>query len=168
MGYLTLARTPPNKVAEVCAQLMTMQNTTQPPQENGLPAPHKWLFHLFNLRFVLLNDIQGKEPAADSAANGTAGAAANETAAGNTADIAVAAGETDLSIAPPVGMPADVRMQMQSEPEQYQHFKPTANMLELEKQLRAAARLLAVLQSHRTASRTYICRLLQLLLRCQV
>jgi hypothetical protein len=79
MGQLTLACTPPNKVAEVRAQLTAIHNTTQTPlQGNAQPAPHKWFFHLFNLRFVLLNDLQGKALAASSAADGTADAAASD------------------------------------------------------------------------------------------
>jgi hypothetical protein len=145
MGYLTLSRTPPNKVEEVCAQLTAMQNTTQlPPQENGQPAPIKWFFHLFNLRFVLQNSVQAQASVAAPAANGTAdaaaGTAANSAAAGSTTSVAVAAGEETSSIAPPAGMPADVPMQTCIEPAQYQHFMPTAKMLELERQLRAAAR----------------------------
>jgi hypothetical protein len=126
MGQLTMARTPPNKVAEVCAQLTAIHNTTQNLlQENGQPAPHKWFFHLFNLRFVLLNDLQGKALAANSVITGTADAAASAAAVSST---------------PHVGLPSDVPMQVRSEPAQYQHFTPSAEMLELETQLRAAAR----------------------------
>jgi hypothetical protein len=181
MGKLDLPLTPPDTVHEVCAQLTAMHNTSQPlPPRNGKPAPQIWFFHLFNLRFVLL-DGQGNAPAAAgstvkapaaglpaaisssaadkhtiasnaaaasgaltaaAAAKGSAAAAAPSTskAANSTAAVAVAAAQTPSdNVSPPVGMPADVPMHVHEEPAHYQNFQPTENMLELERQLRAAA-----------------------------
>uniref|UniRef100_A0A383VC43 Sulfatase N-terminal domain-containing protein n=1 Tax=Tetradesmus obliquus TaxID=3088 RepID=A0A383VC43_TETOB len=169
MGTLELAKSPPNSITEVCAQLVAMHNASKPlAPRNGQPAPQKWFFHLFNLRFVLL-DGQGKaaavagSPAAAAAAalpapgsaagktNSTAAAAGGKAAdtaaagaaagkaANSTAAVDVASVAIPPSGSPPEGMPADVPMQVQTEPAKYQNFQPTANMLELERQLRAAA-----------------------------
>jgi hypothetical protein len=130
----------------VCFELLGFKDKTTgaavPAKDSSSPGGHNsWFFHLFNIRFIL--QPEDASTAAVVAAND---AEHNDTRVGtatmpssSSSNSSTSSSTVELEEKVPVGMPDRVIIDVQMEPPQYQNINASAEMMEFERRVRAAA-----------------------------
>jgi hypothetical protein len=130
---------------EVCFELLGFKDKTTgaavPARDSTTPGgQNSWFFHLFNIRFVLKPEdgsTAAVVAANDAEHNGSRVGTA--TMPSNSSNSSTSSSTFELEEKVPVGMPDQVKTDVQMEPPQYQNFNASAEMMELERRVRAAA-----------------------------
>jgi hypothetical protein len=138
LSYMDLSKSTSGPT-EVCFELLGFRDKTTgqallAKDSNTPGGPNSWFFHLFNIRFVLKPD--------DGSATAVAVAEQMSSSDGTSTSPSSSSSSSSvelLEVTVPAGLPEQVITEIQPEPPQYQHFNATADMIEFERRVRAAA-----------------------------
>jgi hypothetical protein len=165
LTYMDLSKAYIGAQTEVCFELLGFRDARTgdalPAKLNSIDGKNSWFLHLFNIRFVLTPDdasVAGSD-AADAASSdehaGNSIAIVPSSSSGSSSSSSGGGGSGSaqpLESAVPAGMPNHVMTATPSEPSQYQHMNASADLLEFERRVRAAANAADVVSSGGSAA----------------